>query len=169
MNRKVLSIAISIALLPPIWAVASGHMGVRFGATALICAALYTCCEGQKLRGIKLSSGFLLGDLWAVLSLIIMEHLPLHPDVSLYITLFIMGGAAVVLGALLNKITSIPAWLCGLAIGLTILTITAPGGADIIPLPVQIGIAMLAGIWYVGFVGDRFADLVYRLINKKKN
>ena len=173
MNNKksatVLSMAGSIALLPPIWAVLSGHIGVRFGAAALICAAVYASAPPEKGRGLRISLGFLLGDLWAVLSLGMMARLPFAPDVSLYVTLFIMGGLAVLISGIFDRFIFCPAWLGGLAIGLTILTLTEKTEADRLPLPVQIAISMLMGIWYVGFAGDQFAALLRRIISNKKS
>ena len=166
MNRKVISMALSIALLPPVWAVLSGHAGIRFGATALICASVYASAPSAPWRARSVSIGFLLGDLWAVLTLALTSHLPLHPDASLYLTLFIMGGLAVLLSGFCPKYISTPAWLGGLAIGLTILTLTERTPADRLPLPVQIAIAMLAGIWYVGVIGDWFADRIYKVISR---
>ena len=160
--------ALSIALLPPVWAVLSGHAGIRFGATALICASVYAATPPASWRARSVSIGFLLGDLWAVLSLAMISRLPLHPDISLYVTLFVMGGLAVLLSGFCPSVISTPAWLGGLAIGLTILTLTERTPADVIPLPVQIAIAMLAGIWYVGVIGDRFADMIYGLISRHR-
>ena len=40
MKKEVLALAVGIGLLPPIWAVLSGHIGVTCGAVALICAGI---------------------------------------------------------------------------------------------------------------------------------
>ena len=43
-----LALAISIGLLPPIWAVVSGHCGITCGAVALICAGIFVTA-GNKV------------------------------------------------------------------------------------------------------------------------
>ena len=56
--------------------------------------------------------------------------------------------AAVLISSLLPKIFYCPAWLCGWAIGLTVMgpmEIKALGN-----MPLQIAAAMFAGVWYVG-------------------
>lgn len=86
--------------------------------------------------------------IWAVLALFIMNYLPFNKDINLFITLFILGGLGVIISALLERWIFCPALLCGWAIGLTIL---APAGyGKLGTLPVQIGAAMLVGVWYVG-------------------
>ena len=44
-----------------------------------------------------------------------------NPDAELYLTLFVMGGLAVIIGSVFEKFIFVPAWLCGWAIGLTIM------------------------------------------------
>ena len=59
-----------------------------------------------------------------------------------------MGGLAVLISSLLPKVFYCPAWLCGWAVGLTVMgpmELTHLGN-----MPLQIGAAMLAGVWYVG-------------------
>ena len=68
----------------------------------------------------------------------------------------------VIIGSVFEKWIYVPAWLCGWAIGLTLLGnfTTAEFGT----LPVQIGIAMIAGVWYVGVLGDIFQKLLIKFI-----
>ena len=153
-RKETLTLAFSIALLPPVWAVLSGHIGVSTGAVALICAGLYTASGNNRADALKILIGFWLGDLWAYLAVHIMAASPLHPDVTLFITLFVMGGGAVIIGSLLPRYIYTPAWLCGWAIGLTI-TGTAPI-TESISLSLQIAAAMTAGILYVGIGVDAF-------------
>lgn len=167
---NVLSLALGIALLPPLWAVISPYMGITTGAVALICAGVYVA-NGNKVKdGIAISIGFLLGDLWAVIALFLMEYMNLNPDVELFFTLFFLGGFAVILASIAPKYIFLPAWLCGWAIGLTIM---APIGIkNIGSLPFQIAAAMIVGVWYVGAGVDKFQKvIVSQLIginNKKK-
>ncbi len=148
LNRENLTLALCIALFPPIWAVLAPHIGVQTGAVALICAGVYAAAGNQVKLAVPMSLGFLAGDAWAVLALWVMNLLPFGESLTLFITLFFMGGLAVIISSLLPRVFFCPAWLCGWAIGLTIL---APAGlGNIGTTPFQIGAAMLAGIWYVG-------------------
>lgn len=161
---KTLTLALGIALLPPIWAVLSPYMGVTTGAVALICAGLYVAGGNDVKKAIPVSLGFLLGDLWAVVALKAMDIMRFNENVETYLTLFVLGGLAVVIGTLLEKFIYVPSWLCGWAIGLTIM---GPVGiASVGTLPVQIGAAMLAGVWYVGIGVDFFQSLLLKLLHK---
>ena len=58
------------------------------------------------------------------------------------------GGLAVLASGLAPKYIFCPAWLCGWSIGLTVLS---PVGVEAMgTLPLEIGAAILAGVWYVG-------------------
>ncbi len=167
MNEKkinIVTLAFGIALLPPIWAVLAPHMGITTGAVALICAGLYVTNGNKVVDAFKITVGFLLGDIWAVLAIFIMEKLQFNQEVELYATLFVLGGLAVLIGENLAKFIFTPAWLCGWAIGLTImgpLTI-----AELHTLPLQIGAAMIAGVVYVGIGVDAFQRKLVGLIRK---
>lgn len=163
--QSIGTLALGIALLPPLWAVLSPYVGVTTGAVALICAGLYVAHGNQRKSAPKISVGFLLGDAWAVLALSIMEISDINENVELYLTLFVLGGLAVIIGSVLEKWIFVPAWLCGWAIGLTIMG--PVGFAGIGSLPVQIGAAMLAGVWYVGVGVDAFQKLLLRLLRRK--
>ncbi len=96
----------------------------------------------------------------------VQEMMNFNPDAELYLTLFVMGGLAVIIGSVFEKFIFVPAWLCGWAIGLTIM---APIGiGNIGTLPLQIGAAMLAGVWYVGAVGDIFQRFILKKCRKSK-
>ena len=160
-RANMLTLALGIALLPPIWAVLAPVIGVTVGAVALICAGVYVSNGNKKEDALKIAIGFLLGDVWAVIAIFVMEKLTFNPNVELYCTLFVMGGLAVIIGETLHKIIFTPAWLCGWAIGLTIM-----GPMKIVEigsLPIQIGAAMLAGVFYVGFGVDAFQKLLLRI------
>lgn len=161
---NTLTLAFSIALLPPIWAVLSPYLGVTTGAVALICAGLYATNKNNKDDAIKMCIGFLCGDLWSVIAIYVMEMLPFNPNVELYCTLFVLGGLAVIIGETFNSFIFTPAWLCGWAIGLTIMGPMKI--AELGSLPIQIGVAMLAGVLYVGFIGDAFQKFLIKKFTK---
>lgn len=148
LKRENLTLALCIALFPPIWAVLSPKLGIQVGAVALICAGVYAAAGNRTELAVPMTLGFLAGDLWAWLALWMMELLPFGQSASVFVTLFVMGGAAVILSSLLPKIFYCPAWLCGWAIGLTVMgpmEIKSVGN-----MPLQIAAAMFAGVWYVG-------------------
>ena len=161
---NVFTLAFTVALLPPIWAVLSPYIGVTVGAVALICAGLFACLGNDIKKAIPVSMGFVLGDVWAVVALQIMAHSPLNPNLTLYLTLFVLGGLAVIIGSIGEKVIFVPAWLAGWAIGLTIM---GPMDINLIGSMVpQIAVAMLAGVWYVGVVGDLFQKLLIKIFSK---
>jgi hypothetical protein len=100
-DRNTLTLAFCIALLPPLWAVLAPHIGIQTGAVALICAGLYVTNGNKLTDGVKISAGFLLGDFWAWAAIHVMAHLPFGSDGNLFVTLFVMGGLAVLISALL--------------------------------------------------------------------
>ncbi len=160
--KNKLTLALGIALLPPIWAVLSPYIGVTTGAVALICAGVYVTNGNKVSDALKITIGFLLGDIWAVIAIFVMEKMNLNPNLELYLTLFVMGGLAVLIGESIPKFIFTPAWLCGWAIGLTIMGPMAI--ADIGTLPLQIGAAMIAGVVYVGIGVDAFQKKILKLI-----
>ena len=93
------TLAICIALLPPIWAVAAPYIGVTTGAVSLICAGLCAANGDKRENALPISIGFLLGDLWAVLAVFVMDKLQWNPDLELFLTLCVMGGLAVLLSS----------------------------------------------------------------------
>lgn len=161
-KRKInmLTLAFGIAFLPPLWAVLAPYIGVSAGGVALICAGLYVTNGNKRKDALKISTGFLLGDFWAVAAIAVMETLPWNPDIEMYVTLFVMGGMAVIIGETFSKIIFTPAWLCGWAIGLTIMGPMQI--AQLGTLPVQIGVAMLVGVFYVGVGVDGFQKILIR-------
>jgi len=161
---NALTLAFTVALLPPIWAVLSPYIGVTVGAVALICAGLFACLGNDIKKAIPVTTGFLLGDAWAVIALTIMAHSTLNPNLTLYLTLFVMGGLAVIFGTIGEKVIFVPAWLAGWAIGLTIM-----GPMEIATvgfMPLQIAAAMVAGVWYVGVIGDLFQKMLVKILKK---
>lgn len=152
-RKEALSLAFCIALFPPIWAVAAPYVNISTGAVALICAGLYVANGNRLQDALKISVGFLLGDFWAWLALMLMDLAHWNEDLELFVTLFVLGGLAVLISSVLPGLIFCPSWLCGWAIGLTIM---APMGySNIGTYPVQIAVSMLVGVWYVGALLDK--------------
>lgn len=163
LNKENLTLALCIALFPPLWAVLAPHIGIQTGAVALICAGVYAAAGNQVKLALSMSLGFLAGDGWAVLALTLMDRLDWNPDLELFLTLCVLGGLAVVISSLLPRVFFCPAWLCGWAIGLTILAPMGVGQLGTYPL--QIGGAMLVGVWYVGVL----VEIIHRkLVGRKE-
>lgn len=161
---NVFTLAFTVAFLPPFWAVASTYVGVSVGAVALICAGLFAVLGNDIKMAVPVSLGFICGDVWAVIATKVMAASNLGPNLTVYLTLFVLGGCAVIIGSIFEKWIFVPAWLCGWAIGLTIM---GPMDASALgSMPFQIGAAMLAGVWYVGVVGDLFQKFLIKLIKK---
>lgn len=160
MKKEVLALATGIALLPPLWAVLSGHFGVTCGAVALICAGIYVTNGNKAEDGVKISLGFLLSDLMAVAAMWCMENLPFSADVNTFLTLAVIGFVAVIFASAFEKWIFLPAVLCGWAIGLTVMGPLGTAGMG--SLPIQIAVAMLAGVWYVGWGVDAFCKLLLK-------
>ena len=161
---NVFTLAFTVASLPPLWAVASTYVGVTVGAVALICAGLFAVLNNDIKMAVPVSIGFLCGDVWAVIATKVMGASTLGPNITVYCTLFVLGGLAVIIGSAFEKFIFVPAWLCGWAIGLTIMGPMNPSALG--TMPFQIAAAMLAGVWYVGVVGDLFQKFLIRLIRK---
>ncbi|MBR2541016.1 MAG: DUF1097 domain-containing protein [Mogibacterium sp.] len=162
MNRKeILTLAALIAVLPPIWAVASPYMGNTVGPVALIAAGIYAT-NGNKFEDAhKIALGYLAGDIWALLVTLIMAHTPLNPDLTLFLALAVFGFLVVVISAQIPNIIHMPSWLAGWAIGM--LTMNLDTQTPIMSLTVQIGVAMLVGVYYVGALLDK----IHRIWNNK--
>ena len=157
---QMLTLAFGIAFMPPIWAVLAPYIGVSTGAVALICAGLFVANGNKRENALKIAVGFLLGDLWAVVAVWVMETMQMNPDLELYMTLFVMGGLAVLIGESAPKVIFTPSWLCGWAIGLTIMGPMKI--AELGTLPIQIAAAMLVGVLYVGVGVDAFQRALIR-------
>ncbi len=153
-----LALAISIGLLPPLWAVVSSHVGVTCGAVALICAGIFVTAGNKVELGLPMSLGFLLSDAMAVGAIWLMEHLPFPGDGNTFLTLAVLGFLAVLLCTSFERVFFLPAVLSGWAVGLTVM---GPlGFAGLGTMPVQVGVAMLAGVWYAGWAVDAFSRLI---------
>ena len=161
MNRKeTLTLALLIAVMPPAWAVISPYLGNSVGPVALICAGIYAT-NGNKFRDAhKIALGYLAGDIWALIAFEIMAHTPINPDLTLFLTLAVFGFILVVISSRFSNIIHMPSWLAGWAIGM--LTMNLDTSTPVMSLTVQIGIAMMAGVYYVGALLDK----VHRLLNK---
>ena len=136
------------------------NFGLPAGAVALICAGVYVAAGNDRKKALPMSLGFLAGDAWAVAALWVMELLPFGGNGNLFVTLCLMGALAVLIASALPQVFFLPAWLCGWAIGLTVM---GPMELKLLgTTPLQIAAAMLVGVWYVGVA----LDAVHRKIRR---
>lgn len=159
-KREVVTLALLIAVMPPLWAVLSPYMGISVGPVALICAGIYAT-NGNKFEDAhKIALGYLAGDIWALLVNRIMAHTPINPDLTLFLALAVFGFILVIISSKFANIIHMPSWLTGWAIGM--LAMNLDTATPVLSLTVQIGAAMLAGVYYIGALLDK----VHRLLNK---
>ncbi|WP_315167554.1 DUF1097 domain-containing protein [Metaclostridioides mangenotii] len=159
-KKEILTLSLGIAFLPPLWAVLAPYIGVSTGSVALICAGIYVTNGNKQRDGMKIMLGLWCGDLWSVLSILIMESIKLNENLELFLTLSVLGFIAVVIASALEKIIFLPSWLCGWAIGLTIMATESL--MNIQGLSIQIAVAMAVGVWYVGAGVDLFTKFILK-------
>lgn len=161
MNRKdTITLALLIAIMPPAWAVISPYIGISVGPVALICAGIYGT-NGNKFKDAhKIALGYLAGDIWALIAFEIMAHTPINPDLTLFLTLAVFGFILVIISSKFADIIHMPSWLTGWAIGMLAMNLDTT--TPVMSLTVQIAVAMLVGVYYVGALLDR----VHRILNK---
>ena len=161
MNKKeIVTLALLIAIMPPAWAVISPYVGISVGPIALICAGIYGTNGNRFEDAHKIALGYLAGDIWALIAFEIMAYTPLNPDLTLFLTLAVFGFILVIISARFENIIHMPSWLTGWAIGM--LTMNLDTTTPVLSLTVQIAVAMLVGVYYVGALLDK----VHRLLNK---
>ena len=144
LSAETWSLALCIAILPPIWAVLAPYLSVDVGAVALICAGLYVTNGNKLMDAPKITIGFLLGDLWGWLAVNAMQNSSWNADVTTFMTLFLLGGAAVIIAAMRSEIIHCTSWLCGWAITLTVLSPLEQGLQG--SYAIQIAVAMAVGV-----------------------
>ena len=161
----ILTLALGIAVMPPLWAIIAPSLGINCGSVALICAGLYVANGNKRDNAFKILIGFLLGDLWALLALWAMSVLSLPDKVELYVVLFVLGALAVLIGESLCRWIFTPSWLCGWAIALTVLG-TLPM-AKLGSPALQIAVSMAVGVLYVGVGVDAVQQFLLRKLARR--
>ena len=159
-KKEILTLALLIAIMPPVWAVISPYLGNTVGPVALICAGIYATNGNKFIDSHKIALGYLAGDIWALIAFEIMAHTPINPDLTLFLTLAVFGFILVIISSRFSNIIHMPSWLTGWAIGM--LTMNLDTNTPVMSLTVQIAVAMLVGVYYVGALLDK----VHRILNK---
>lgn len=162
-RKEIITLALLVAILPPAWAVASPYIGIEVGPIALIAAGIYGTNGNNLSDAGKISAGYLAGDLWGVLSALVMAHTSWNPDLTLFATLFVLGFLVVIISNKWPRIFFMPSWLAGWAIAM--LTFNLTPTQSVYKMAIQVGVAMLVGVYYVGALLDK----IHKIICKVKN
>lgn len=157
-KKEILTLALLVAILPPAWAVASPYIGVKVGPIALIAAGIYGTNGNNFKDAFKIAAGYLAGDLWGIISSLIMAHTTLNGDLTLFMTLFVLGFLVVLISQWLPKVFFMPSWLAGWAIAM--LTFNLDTSTSLWSLGLQVGISMLVGVYYVGALMDKIQRVI---------
>lgn len=83
-----------------------------------------------------------------------------HPngDLTLFMTLFVLGFLVVLISQWLPKVFFMPSWLAGWAIAM--LTFNLDTSTSLWSLGLQVGISMLVGVYYVGALMDKIQRVI---------
>lgn len=167
---EIVSLAIGIGLLPPIWATLSPVLGIKVGGVALVTAAIFVANGNKVEDAIKISLGFAVSVLWGCIALYSINNLPWNNSVNVFLTLCLMGALAVfIASSKLKKIIYLPSWLCGWAITLGILGEFPIGSWGNVPMSILI--SMIVGVCYVGvgvLVFGKFITKIFKNISTIK-
>lgn len=163
--KDALPLAISVGLLPPLWAVISSYFGIEFGWVALACGGIYVAAGDNIKNAPGISIGFLMGTIWGYIANMCIQIEGIDKNILVFLVLCIMGFMAVIISNVIsNNIIYLPAWLGGWAIAIGIFGQTVE--ADMLENFLKLIIAMLAGVWYIGAFNNYFQRL---LRNRRKN
>ena len=167
-------LALLVAFIAPLWAAITAYFGLLTGAVALICAGLYVANGMILANALKITLGFLLGDIWGWLAFMAIPQVAGmigNLYVAIFLVLFVFAGIAVFIGCYLYKIFDLSALLSGLSIILVVLLLSANPGLpeghtiDAFRLVWHVAIAMVGGIWLVGVL---ITELHKKFMSPKK-
>lgn len=156
--KEVLTLALLVGILPPTWAIISPYIGIRVRPIALIAAGIYGA-NGNKFKdSFKIAVGYIAGDIWSLIAMTVMRKTPINSIFTLWMTLFVLGFIAVIISAKFPKYIYLPSWLAGWAIAM--LSMNLDTSTPIIRMTIEIAVAMLVGVYYVGALIDKIHKVV---------
>lgn len=165
-NLEMWTLALGIALLPPIWAILSPLIGINVGPIALVCAGIFVASGNRVDYALKICAGYLAGLAWGIATLQSTSMLPMNKELTQFATLFILGGLAVIISStLLKKIVYLPSWLCGWAITLEVLGDVSKN--QWLTMSMQLAIAMIVGVFYIGVGVLKFQQYLFKVITSE--
>lgn len=167
--KRSSAVALFIALVPPAWAVLAPYLGVTVGAIALISAGLFVAAGNQNQNKWRILFGLWLGIPFGILD-VILPGLTAFPQTTLYLVTSALGASVILLGALpaVNRWIDSAAWLTGMAIVVVALMINS-NPLKFGTLPLEIMVAMFAGVFGIGVLGNIFADYLVDTNKKPSN
>lgn len=159
-KRETWALVIPISILPAIWCVAAMLTGVGPAAAAMISATLYVILVKSVADALKMSLSFVLGVVEAVISIMIVGALSaaIPMIAALPLTMIVMVALVIIIQTFIVKWTDLFSMLCGFAVSMTVLTMVDPSA--MMGMAVQLAVAMLVGIWWIGFVGTRIMGAI---------
>ena len=135
--KEVLTLALLVGILPPTWALISPYIGVHVGPIALIAAGIYGANGNKFEDSFKIAAGYIAGDIWS---------------------LIILGFIAVIISAKFPRYVYLPSFLAGWAIAM--LSMNLDSTTPLIRMTIEIGVAMVVGVYYVGALIDKIHKIV---------
>lgn len=156
--NPTIALALFVAAIPSLWAVVAPFIGVTVGAATLIVGGFFVASGNDPKNKWRLLFGMWLGIPWGMMA-VTFPGLTGWPKLTLYVTLFVLGGLAVLISSMpgIRNWVDTAAWLTGWAISIVILSLNG-GPAKFGTMPLQIAGAMLAGIFIVGVLGCVLVD-----------
>jgi hypothetical protein len=165
-KRETWALVVPIALLPAIWSVIAGFVGVTVPAVAMISATLYVILVKSIPDAVKMSVGFVLGVITAVISLMIIGALPIAPPVAIPLVMIVMVALVIIIQSFIGKYADLFSWLCSFAVSMTVFSLTPTD--KMMGMAVQLIVSMLVGIWWIGFVGVKIMGAIAKPPKGKK-
>lgn len=159
--KEVITLALLVGILPPTWAVISPYIGVHVGPIALIAAGIYGANGNKSEDSFKIAAGYIAGDIWSLIATIVMKKSPINANITLWSTLFILGFIAVIISAKFPSLVYMPSFLAGWAIAM--LSMNLDTTTPLIRMTIEIGVAMVVGVYYVGSLIDK----IHKMVNNR--
>ena len=146
--KEVLTLALLVGILPPTWALISPYIGVHVGPIALIAAGIYGA-RAAYIGGCRTTS---------LIATVVMQKTPFSANITLWSTSFILGYIAVIISAKFPRYVYLPSFLAGWAIAM--LSMNLDSTTPLIRMTIEIGVAMVVGVYYVGALIDKIHKIV---------
>lgn len=160
--KEVLTLALLVGILPPTWALISPYIGVHVGPIALIAAGIYGANGNKFEDSFKIAAGYIAGDIWSlIITTVLMQKTSFNANLTLWFTLFILGFIAVIISAKFPRYVYLPSFLAGWAIAM--LSMNLDETNSLIRMTIEIGVAMLVGVYYVGALIDK----IHKIVNNR--
>jgi len=157
---------IGVAIIPALWAIFGNHVGLTIAGVSMVGASMLILAGPDKKTALSVTLGLLLGVLWARVTMVLMGvFMPkFNADIVTFVVLFVMTALAIILNSYVPQHINLPSWLGGFAIASTILGPLAPEVVN--TMTVQLVIALIFGVWGVGFLSGIIIGACMKAFNK---